>query len=169
MKKAGRVTYWDSTLHSEPGGFRLESLWCAWSSFGTHPHYKAPGDLRVVLQNGVVTKIGWVRMTPSKWSKIGPRTAKWLIKKVWTNFTFCFSDFIAAFHKQANIRCSIGSILRPISSRDHNAVRTDQKNDFLLIYDFCMVVRIFKVTTPTTFNILNNSIIFGRTEKTNEE
>ena len=39
-----------------------------------------------------------------------------------TNFTFCFGIFIAVFDKHANIRCGIGSISRPISSRDHNAM-----------------------------------------------
>ena len=89
------------------------------------------------------------------------------------NFTFYVSVFVAVFDKQANI-CCIDSTSRPISSRDHNAtdqamtmdrfqsyfrkrdnffsgkqqgaVRTDQKV-YSLIYDFCMVVRIFKVTT----------------------
>ena len=40
-------------------------------------------------------------------------------KKVWANFTFCFSVFIAIINKQANIlHCSIGSISRPTSLHD---------------------------------------------------
>ena len=89
------------------------------------------------------------------------------------NITFYFSVFVAVFDKQANIHC-IDSTSRPISSRYRNAtdqamamdrfqsyfrkrdnffsgkqkdaVRTGQKV-YSLIYDFCMVVRIFKVTT----------------------
>ena len=85
------------------------------------------------------------------------------------------SVFIAVLDKQTNIRCCFGSISRPISSRDRNAtdqtftidrcqsyfgkldnffsgkqqvtVRIDQKIHSLLIYDFCIVVRIFKVAT----------------------
>ena len=86
---------------------------------------------------------------------------------------FCSSTFIAVFDKQINIPYSTGSISRPISSRDnnatdqeiamdryesysrkldiffsgkqHGAVRTDQKVYSLLIYDFCMVVTVFKI------------------------
>ena len=86
-----------------------------------------------------------------------------------------FVFLLPLFDKQANLRCSIGSISRLISSRDHNATnqaimmdryhsyfikiynlfskkqqgtaRTDQKINSLHIYDFCMVVRIFKVAT----------------------
>ena len=45
-------------------------------------------------------------------------------KKSLSNFIFCFNVFIAVFDKQANICCSTGSILTPISSHNHNA--TDQ-------------------------------------------
>ena len=92
-------------------------------------------------------------------------------EKSFTNFTFCFIVFIAVFDKEVNISCSMGSISRPISSRDHNArsmdryqdsftrlniffsakrqgaVRNDQKFYSLLIYNFCMVVTIFKEAT----------------------
>ena len=158
-------------------GFRLESHWCAWSGFGTQPHYEMQSSRWPSNHtwNSVVINIGWVRLPPFQWTKVGLRAAKWLIKKNWTNFTFCFSAFITVYNKQANIRCSTGSILRPISSWDHNAtdqatpmiryqsyfrkidnffsgkqqsaVRTDQKIYSLLIYSFYIVVRIFKVVS----------------------
>ena len=133
--------------------------------------------------NSFVINSGWVRLPPCQWSIVALRATKWLIKKVWANFTFCFDIFIAIFSKQANIRCSIGSISRPISSRDHNAtdqaivkgryqsfyrkldnffsgkqqtaVRTDQKIYSLLIYYFYMVVRIFKVATSLSTFLIN--------------
>ena len=43
------------------------------------------------------------------------------VKKSLNNFKFCFNVFNAIFDKQANIRCSIGSISRLIFSRDLNA------------------------------------------------
>ena len=74
--------------------------------------------------NSVGINIGWVRLLPFQWPKFGLTAAKWLIKKIWTNFAFYLSVFIAAFDKQANICCSISSVSRPISSCNHNA--TDQ-------------------------------------------
>ena len=55
----------------------------------------------------------FVKLPPCQWPKFGLRAVKWLIKRYWTNFAFCFSVCIAVFGKQANIRCSVGSILRP--------------------------------------------------------
>ena len=110
---------------SESEGFWLESHWCAWSGFGTQPHF----DIRGLgwssghTWNSVVINIAWVKVPSCQWPKVGLRGVKWLI--VWANSTFCFYIFIAVFEKQANIRCSFDSISRyPISSRDHNA--TDQ-------------------------------------------
>ena len=96
-------------------------------------------------------------------------------KKFWTNFTFCLIVLISVFDKQANIHCCTGSISRPISSRDHNATdqviemdryqsyfrkldnffcgkqqdaaRSDKNIYSLLVYDFCIVVRVFKEAT----------------------
>ena len=74
--------------------------------------------------NSAEINIEWVRLPPCQWPIVGLSAATWLIKKVWTNFTFCFVFFIAVFDKQANIHCSVNSISRPISSHDHNS--TDQ-------------------------------------------
>ena len=52
--------------------------------------------------------------------KVGPNAANLLVKKVWKNFTFCFSIFIAVFDKQGNISGSIGSISGPISHGNQN-------------------------------------------------
>ena len=43
-------------------------------------------------------------------------------KKFEQTLHFVSVGFFCRFNKQANIRCSIGSISRPISSRDHNAI-----------------------------------------------
>ena len=120
--------------------------------------------------NSAVINIGWVELPPCQWPKVRLRAAKRLIKKVWTIFTCCFNAFITVFDKQANICCSIGSILRTISSRNHYATNQTTAIDryqatrcskdwpkhlfssylqflHVLIYNFCMVVRIFKVAT----------------------
>ena len=115
--------------------------------------------------NSAEINIEWVRLPPCQWPIVGLSAATWLIKKVWTNFTFCFVFFIAVFDKQPNIHCSVNSISRPISSHDHNstdqpiamdrwyqnrfrkldnffsgkqqtALKTDQKIYSLLIYNF---------------------------------
>ena len=75
-------------------------------------------------RKSVAINIGWVRLPSCKWPKVDLRAAKWLIKKIWTNFTFCFSVFIAVFDKQVNICCSFCSISRLTSSRNPNV--TDQ-------------------------------------------
>ena len=104
-------------------------------------------------------------------------------KKSLNKLYILFRYFVAIFSKQANVRCSIGSISRPISSRDHNAtdqaivkgryqsfyrkldnffsgkqqsaVRIDQKIYSLLIYYFYMVVRTFKVATSLSIFLIN--------------
>ena len=103
---------------------RPESQWCARSGFGTHPRYEAPGDLWGRTWNSVVFNIRWVRLPPCQWPNVCLRAVKWLIKRCLKKLYIFFSVFIVVFDKQANIRCSIGSIPRSISSRDHNA--TDQ-------------------------------------------
>ena len=134
--------------------------------------------------NSVVINIGWVKLPPCQWPKVGLWVAKWLIKEVWANFTFwmTLNAFIAAFDKQPNIRCSTGSISWPVSSRNHNA--TDQA----MAMDRCQTTRCSKDWSKSlfsfylqilhgakdfqssciTFSIFNNSIFFGTTEKTNE-
>ena len=120
--------------------------------------------------NSVVINIRWVKLSPCQWPKV--ETAD---KKKFEQTLHLVSVFLLHFYKQANVRCSIGSISRPIPSRDHNttnqeiardrcqsyfrklgnffsgkqegAGRTDQKTYSLLIYDFCMTVGIFKVAT----------------------
>ena len=132
--------------------------------------------------NSVAINIGWVRLPLCQWPKFGLRAAKWLIKKVWKNFVFCSSVFVAVFHKQVNIHFSIGSISRPISSRDHKAtdhaiamgryksyfrkldiffsgkqqgaIRTDQKIYSLLINNFWMVVTILKLSTSLSICLI---------------
>ena len=74
--------------------------------------------------NSVVINIEWVKLPPCQWLNFGHSAAKWPIKEVWTNFTFCFVFFIAAFERKANIHFSIDSISRTISLQDHNS--TDQ-------------------------------------------
>ena len=178
-------------------GFRLESHWCAWSGFGTQPHYEMQSSRWPSNHtwNSVVIDIGWVRLPPFQWTKAGLRAAKWLIKKSWTNFTFCFSAFITVYNKQANIRCSTGSILRPISSWDHNAtdqatpmiryqsyfrkidnffsgkqqsaVRNDQKNLFSSYLQFLHGGKDFQ-SSFITFDIFNNSPFFSTIQKANE-
>ena len=162
------MTQWDGILCSESESFRLESHWCVQSGFGNQPHYEAPGDLRVVLEIVLwLTSGEWDWLPPCQWLKVGLRAAKGLIKKVWTNFTFCVSVFIVVFDKQANICYSIGSISRLISSHKNNVtdramvmyiyqsyfkkldhflsgkqegtVRTEQKIYFLFFNNFCMV------------------------------
>ena len=104
-----------------------------------------------------------------------PRGSQMTNKKQFEKSFSIFSVFVVVFDKQANIRCSIGSISRPISSCDHNpadqtivmdsypnyferhytfflrkqqgATRTDRKIYALLIYHICMVVTIFKLAT----------------------
>ena len=72
--------------------------------------------------NDVVINIGWVRLPPCHWTKVGLRSAKWLIKKSLNKlYIYCFVVLIAVFDKQAYIHCSISSISRPISSLDLNA------------------------------------------------
>ena len=99
-----------------------------------------------------------------------------------------FQCFVAVYDKQANIRCSIGSISRPIFSRNYNA--TDQaiamaianatsqnliisflennstdwlKNLFSSYFWFLHGVKNFQ-SSSITFNIFNNSIFFGTRE-----
>ena len=178
------MTQWDNTLHLESEGFWLESHWCARSYCGNQRYHETPGGLRVVL----------VRLPPCQWPKVGLSAAKWAIKNVWANFTFCFVFFIAALDKQANIHCSINSISRPISSHDYNstdqaiamgrsqsdfrkldkffsgkqqaAVKTDHKIYTLLIYEFIYDFFLSKdfQSSYITFVIFNNSIFFGTTE-----
>ena len=116
---------WDSTLHSESEGFQIESHCCTCSEFGTQPHYEAPGRLWFVLEK-VLSLISseWGCLLPCQWPKVELIAAKFLIKIVWTSFTFRFDFFIVISDKQENISCSIGSISRSISSHDHNS--TDQ-------------------------------------------
>ena len=52
------------------------------------------------------------------------------------------------------------------SGKQQGALRTDQKI-YLLIYDFCKVVTIFKAATSHSI-CSNNSNFFGITEKANE-
>ena len=69
--------------------------------------------------NSVVINIEWVRLPSCKLPKFGFSAAKWLIKKVSTNFTFfVVVVVVAVFDKQGNTHCSINSISRPISSHD---------------------------------------------------
>ena len=116
-------------------------------------------------------------------------------KKSLSNFTFCFNVFIAVFDKQANICCSIGSILTLTFLHNHNAtdqeiemdryqsyfrkrdsffsgkqpgaVRTDQNICSLLFCDL-HGGKDFQ-STYISFNIFNNSTFFGTTEKRNEK
>ena len=125
--------------------------------------------------NSVVINIRWVWLPSCHWPKVGLGAAKWLIKNNLKKTFQFFSVFVVVFDKQANVRCSIGSISRPTSSCDHNpadetivmnsypnyfekhyiffsrkqqgATRTDRKIYSLLIYHICMVVTIFKVAT----------------------
>ena len=117
---------------------------------------------------------GWVRLPSCHWSKGPFRAAEWLIKKSFNKIFNLLHCFNCHFDKQANIRCSTGNISRPISLRDRNttdqaiamdrhqsyfrkryhffsgkkqgAVRTDQ-NIYTLIYNFFIVVKIFKIVT----------------------
>ena len=43
---------------------------------GTQPHYKAPGDLWVELEENAVINIGLVSLSPREWPKVGRGTAK---------------------------------------------------------------------------------------------
>ena len=71
--------------------------------------------------NSVVINIDWVWLPPCQWPKVGLSAAKWLIKEVWTNFTFFFLIFIAVFDKEEIINISINSVSRPISTHDYNS------------------------------------------------
>ena len=128
-----------------------------------------------------------MRLSPCQWPKVSLRAAKCLIKNGLSKVYVFFSVFIVVFNRQGNISCSIGSISRPIFSRDHNAtnqaiamdtyqsyyrkldnffsekqqgaVRTDQKIYSLLVYDFCMVLRIFKLATSLSIFSLTRLLL----------
>ena len=113
---------------------------------------------------------------PCQWPKVGLSAAKWLVKKAWSNFTFCFGFFIAVFVKQAKIHCSINRISRPISSHDHNstdhAIAMDRHEKNLrgrgqavvdIIQLQLLAMQIFLHTVNVAFLSLNASINnFGR-------
>ena len=69
----------------------LESHWCTWSYCVNQRYYEAPGALRVVLE--IVLWLISSERGCLQWPKVGLSVAKWLINKVWTNFTFCFVLF----------------------------------------------------------------------------
>ena len=151
----------------------MEFHWCICSSFGIQPDYEAPGNLQVELQIAL-----W--LTSGEWGCLlfsGPNLAlpQPMIKKFLNKFCILSECFYCCFRfKQANFRCSISSISKPISWCNHNAtdqaiamdryqsyfrkvnifsvkqkgaVRNDQKVYSHLIYDFCMRVKTFKVAT----------------------
>ena len=95
----------------------------------------------------VVINIGWERVPPCRRSKVGLRVAKWPIKQIWTNITFCFSVFIVIFISMRRHHSYFRKLGNFFFGKQQGAVRTDRKIYSFLIYDFCMVVRIFKVAT----------------------
>ena len=158
------------------------------------PHYEIWGYRWPLgcTWNNVVINIGWGRVIASGPKLTLEQLNGW--QKVWTNFTFCFSGFIAVFNKQANIRCSTGSISRPISSRDHNAIdqaiamdryqgyfrKLDNsfsekqqgavRTDYKILSSYLCFLHGGKdfQSSYITFDIFNNSTFFSTTGKTNE-
>ena len=142
------MTQWDNTLYSESKGFRLEFHLWARSGLGTQPHFKAHRDLQFVLEIEL-----WL-LTLGEWGCLLGSSPKLALgwpngwQKVWTNFTFIV--LIAVFDKQANIRCSISSIWRPISSRDHNAT-----NQASAMAGFCILYFSLLENSWITLNFVN--------------
>ena len=106
-------------------------------------------------------------------------------KKIWKNFTFCLNVFIAVFERQVNIRCSNGSISRPISraiimqqirqlqstgtkATLQNLVRCSKvwpNNLFSSYLQFSLVVRIFKVAPSLSMFLLSRSSMAQKTKQ----
>ena len=118
--------------------------------------------------------IGWARLPPCQWPKVGLRTAKWPIEKSLNKLYILFQYFYCGFltRKQISVvalavvfqgRCPRAIIMQPIRKLQWTDTKASSGNliisfmettrcseDWpktysLLVYDFCIVVSIFKV------------------------
>ena len=116
-----------------------------------------------------------MRLPPSQWPKVGLRAAKYRQKNFEQTLHFV-SLFLLPFltNKQisavvsaafqgrypravtmqvirqlqwTNTKATSENLIISVSGKQQGAVMTDQKIFPLLIYDFCMMIRIFKVVT----------------------
>ena len=107
----------------------------------------------------VVINIGWERLPPCRWSKVGLRVAKWPIKQIWSNITFCFSAFIVVFVSVGRHHIYFIKLANFFFGKQQGTVRTDQKIYSFLIYDFSMVLRIFKVATSLSIFLITRPLL----------
>ena len=63
-----------------------------------------------------------MELPPCQWPKVGLMAPKYLIKESLNTLYILLCFLIAVFDKEANVRCSIGSISRPISWHNHKAI-----------------------------------------------
>ena len=121
-------------------------------------------------------------------TQVGLNAAKWLTRKAWTNFTFCFVFLlplstskqisivvlivfqgrysitipiqrIRQLQWRNNTKATSGNFIISFSVKQQAAVKTDQKNYSLFVYDF--IYDFFLSKDFQSSYIFNNSTLFG--------